>query len=96
MFAESSINETHISQNLARLCDSLLHRQVRQLAVQVQARSGGETYTKEIKSLFKVFFFVGLESSRPRFEFGLDGRNINGLDASACRFDSREDVRGET
>lgn len=73
MFTESSINEAHISQNLARLCDSLLYGRVYQLAVQVQARSGRETYTKEIKSLFKVFFFVGLESSRPCFEFGLDG-----------------------
>lgn len=84
MFTESSINETHISQDLARLCDSLLPKRVYQLAVQVQARSGRETYTKEIESLFKVFFFVGLESSRPRFEFGLDGSSINDLDWIAC------------
>jgi hypothetical protein len=37
------------------------------------ARSGGEAYTKEIESLFKIFFFIGLESGSPRFEFGLDG-----------------------
>jgi hypothetical protein len=35
MFTESSINETHISQYLARLCDSLLPKRVGQLAVLV-------------------------------------------------------------
>jgi len=49
-------------------------------AVWVQARSGWETYAKEIKGLFKIFFFVGLESGCPRLEFDLDGNNINRLD----------------
>jgi hypothetical protein len=44
---------------------------------------GQETYAKEIKSLFKVFFFIGLEGSHPCFEFGLDGSSINGSDGDA-------------
>jgi hypothetical protein len=36
-----------------------------------------EAYTKEIESLFEVFFFVGLESGHPCFKFSLDESRVS-------------------
>ena len=74
MFAEGSVDETDVGQNLGRIGDTLCTTDGRHRSARCRARVVG-TYAEHVEGLVKVLSVVSIQGVDPGLEFCLEGHD---------------------